>query len=204
MSVKRIDDEWEAVCDHGPEEWAVRRSAEHIALRSLKAHQKGCLIHALRTELPDEDEFHPLSVLGVWALMLAEDYGLEVPDPLTITSAAAFLDGIVGKVAQDENQDFPLLRRELNTCWNRVEMALAIKRSPQKGAPCPECVATGKVDPGHVRLSREFPHWCDDPDCEKFHYDTDEADVWRCPRNRDHWWTAEGYVNLMEERKVGA
>lgn len=196
---------WLAAPAADPRGWLEYRRAaighlEHwLATGRIKDHQ-----YARVRGFMDDDEVHPYNVLTRWHLMLAEDYGDKLPAKMSTTGSAAYLDRILGKVAQDEEQEFPLLRSEMNTCWNRVQVALAIKPWNQKGAPCPQCVATGKVDPAKVRLARVCPHWCDEEGCERFHWDTDEADVWRCPRNKDHWWTAEGYGNLMDERKVGA
>jgi hypothetical protein len=153
------------------------------------------------SQVEDDDDWHPYTVLVRWAWRITHEYGLpHEPDVWTITNAAAFLDQILGRVAQDDGQDFPQLAREMRKCRSHLEAVLRDSLSPQRGAPCPTCKDSGKF----VRLAREFPHWCDNPDCEQFHFDTDEADVWRCPRNPEHWWTAEGYANLIEERKVGA
>lgn len=202
MSVKRVGDVWEGTCKHGGNEaWVIQRANEYLAQRSLKAHQRDCLPHALLTELPEEDEHHPMSVLGVWTMMLCEDYGLPVPDPLNLSSAAAFLDRIIHRVAQDETQDFPLLARELRKCRAHLESVLRDSLSPERGAPCPTCSGLGTF----VRLVREYAHWCTDEDCERFHYETDEADVWRCPKNPGDVWDLESYSRWVEDRKaVGA
>jgi len=150
----------------------------------------------------EDDEWHPYTVLTRWEFMIREDYREPRDTATDITSAAAYLDRNLARIAQDNGQDFPLLRRELKTCWNRVQIALAIKRWTERGAPCPECVATQKVDPKDVQLVREYGHWCADDGCDQqFHFVTDEGDVWRCPRNDDHWWTQLGYAEYLEERK---
>jgi hypothetical protein len=200
MSVKKIaDDDWAGVCKHGSDEvWEIHRATEHLAWRSLKAHRRGCVLYALQTELPVDDELHPMSVLGVWAMMIAEDYGHELPSPLTISSAAAYLDRQLHRIAHDEEQDFPLFRREIAKCRSHLEAVMSDSQSAERGAPCPTCKKAGQV----VRLQREFPHWCEDPDCtQQFHFVTDEADVWVCPRNREHWWTAAGYAEYLDQRK---
>lgn len=196
--VKKVGDKWEAVCDHGDEQWVIQRNAEHLAVRSLKAHQRECLPHALRTELAEDDDWHPYSVLTRWAQMLSEDYDSTRPEVWTIANAAAFLDRILHRVAHDPEQDFPLFAREIRRCRAHLETVLSDSLAPERGAPCPQCKDRGTF----VRLVREYPHWCDDPDCEQqFHFDTDEADIWVCPRDRAHWWTAAGYAEYLDERK---
>jgi hypothetical protein len=152
---------------------------------------------AERNLLTDDDEWHPYSVLTRWCLMLAEDYGLALPERFTIANAAALLDRILGRVAQDEAQDFPLLARELRKCRSHLEAVMGDSMSPERGAPCPECAGRGTF----VRLVREYGHWCDDEDCERFHFTTDEADSWVCPRDSAHRWDLESYSRWVEERK---
>lgn len=158
------------------------------------------------------DETDPTGVLGIWQMMLAEDYGHDLPDRITFGTASAYLDRQLHRVAQDEDQDFPLLARELRKCRSNLEAALRDSRTPERGAPCPECTNdhTG-VGP---RLVREYGHWCEDPECCKIHYsvliDTEtgetvpdtEGDTWVCPRNRDHWWSHEDYSKWIEERRA--
>lgn len=147
----------------------------------------------------DDDDRHPYTVLTRWALMIAEDYGHDLPT-LTVASAADYLDRNLGRIAQDDEQDFPLLTREVRKCRTHLESVLATEVVKQRGAPCPECPS----DEAHLapRLVREPGHWCDELDCERIHYDTDEADEWVCPRNRAHSWGVEAYENYVTERKV--
>lgn len=49
-------------------------------------------------------EHHPLDVLGRWDLMLREDYAQPTSDRCTVSSASAYLDRMLGTIAQD----FPL------------------------------------------------------------------------------------------------
>lgn len=166
-------------------------------------HKRG-IENAMADLIPDDDPFHPYSVLTRWAQMLSEDYGTERPEVWTLSNAAAFLERILARVANDEEQDYPLLARELKKCRGHLEAVMRDSQTPERGVPCPTCVAAGKVNPAKVRLSREYPHWCEDEACEQVHVDTDELDVWVCPRNREHWWIHKDYTNRLEERKVGA
>jgi hypothetical protein len=172
-----------------PEAWSWRKVAA----------MQGRAWHLSQDE--DDDDWHPQTVLTRWAWRITHEYGLpSEPDVWTIGNAAKFLDGILGKVAQDQDQDFPLLARELRKCRAHLEAVLRDSMTPERGAPCPTCSGLGTF----VRLTREYAHWCTDEDCDRFHFDTDEADVWRCPRNVGHVWDLESYSRWVEERKAVA
>lgn len=145
------------------------------------------------------EETAPTEVLGIWQAMLSEDYGHELPDRITLSSAAAYLDRNLTRIAQDPKQDFPLMAREIHKCRTHLESVLHNSSRPESGAPCPEC--TSKETGLGPRLVRNYPHWCDDPDCtQQYHFATDEADVWVCPKVKDHWWTQQGYADMLEDR----
>lgn len=146
--------------------------------------------------IEEDDDWHPYTVLTRWEFMLREDYGERRDTPASISAAADYLDRKLAIVAQDENQDFSQMRRELNTCWNHMQIPLAIKPWVERGAPCPEC----KAEDHFVRLNHEHGHWCTDPDCERIHYLDDSGDRWVCPRNREHAWTEKAYRDYIEER----
>jgi hypothetical protein len=168
-----------------PEAWSWRKVAA----------KQGRAWHVSLDE--DDDETNPERVLTVWAQMLTEDYDLERPERWTLTNAAALIDRVLHRVAQDEDQDFGLMARELRRCRSHLESVLSDSMQPEKGAPCPTCKEAGTL----VRLVREYPHYCEDADCCQIHVTTDELDVWVCPANSEHWWTPGGYGNLMDERK---
>lgn len=172
-----------------PEAWSWRK----IAARQGKAWHLSLI--------EDDDEHHPGLVLGRWDLMLREDYDHPSDEPITIANAAAYIERQLTRIAQDPEQDFPLMAREIRTCRNHLERVLRTALAKQRGAPCPDCTSeeTG-VGP---RLVREYGHWCEDEDCERIHYTDDSADIWVCPRKREHWWSHEDYTRWVEERHAG-
>lgn len=186
-------------------------AADPRAVAALRLYVQGHATYAYRQQriteatfdrimsaLPDEDEWHPYSVLTRWQMMLSEDYGHPLPARLTIATAASYLDRNLHIVAQDPEQEFALLAREIRKVRTRLESVLHNSHRPDRGAPCPICREDGKV----VRLVREYAHWCEDPDCERLHYDDDSGDVWVCPRNRrDHVWDQHDYDAYVEERR---
>jgi len=202
-----------------PVGWSERRVA---MLRHLDAWTKSGFItepqheHALTT-LPNDDQRHPYSVLTRWQMMLSEDYGHELPDRLSIAGAAGYLERNLHRVAQDDEQDFPLLAREIRKCRQHLEAVLHNDDQPDRGAPCPECASDRQDDAEAAeregrevawkslpRLTREYAHWCEDEVCERFHHADDGADVWQCPRVRDHWWSHEDYARWIEDRKAAS
>jgi hypothetical protein len=138
-------------------------------------------------QIVNDDESHPANVLGVWCRMWAEDYGLTMPNTAHLTESIAFIEANLHRVAQDEDQDFPLFAEEVRNCRTRMESLLRNSHAAERGAPCPACDAPAP------RLRRHYGHWCEAEDCEKVHYDDDAGDRWICPRNRDHWWYEEDY-----------
>lgn len=182
-----------------PAQWSDRRVAmrSHLATweRTGRISERQHL-HA-RALMEDDDEHHPLTVLGRWALMTAEDYGHDLPT-ITITTAAAYLERNLARIANDDGQDFTLLVRELRKCHQHLELVVALAVRPERGAPCPDCTSEGV---GVPRLVREYAHWCDDEDCERMHYDDDSEDRWVCPKNREHWRSIADYENYLAERR---
>lgn len=150
--------------------------------------------------IEDDDERHPYTVLGRWDMMIREDYDQPSDVPVTIANAAAYLNRQLGRIAQDPEQDFTLLAREIRKSVQHLEAVMADGEPRERGVPCPECTSeeTG-VGP---RLVRQYAHWCDDPECCRLHYDTDDEDRWVCPRDQAHAWTHEDYTRRLEERKT--
>ena len=168
-----------------PEAWSWRKAAA----------RQGVAWHVSLVE--EDDEHHPLRVLGTWERMIREDYGQPTDTPLTVVGAADYLDRQLHRIAQDDGQDFPLLSAELRKCYQHLEAVLHNDTRPDQGAPCPQCLKAGAV----IRLTRHHGHWCTDDDCERIHFADDSGDVWRCPRDVAHWWTQEGYAELLRERR---
>lgn len=184
-----------------PRSWTERRIAmrSHLAAWEITGRISEQQHMYARTTMEDDDEHHPLNVLGRWALMLAEDYAHDLPARLTVTNAAEYLDRQLSRIANDPEQDWALLVSEMRKCRQHLESALSVLAHIERGVPCPECTSeqTG-VGP---RLVRAFGHWCDDPDCERINYADDSADIWVCPRDRNHEWSHEDYTLRLEERK---
>lgn len=183
-------------------DWSERR----IAMRSHLAtwHERGKItepqyLHA-RATMEDDDEWHPYTVLTRWEFMLREDYDQPRTAPTSITQAAAYLDRILHRVAQDEEQDFPLLAREMRKCRNHLETVMADSRQPERGAPCKTCHEERPNQPA-PRLTRRYGHWCEDETCERMHYADDSADEWKCPRDRGHTWTEAEYRKWADDRQ---
>ena len=142
------------------------------------------------------DEDHPANVLGIWEMMLREDYGQPEVERITVESAAAYLDGILGRVAQDSEQDFELMAKEVHACRERLELAVRNHRQVERGAKCPICEAQRGNAP---KLVRKFGHWCTDEECEEIHYHDAEGDDWVCPHDKRHWWTHEDYTRWVAD-----
>lgn len=183
-----------------PEQWTARRIAmrSHLAAWETAGRiSESQHLHA-RATMEDDDEQHPLNVLGRWAMMIAEDYGHDLPRPLTVVSAADYLDRQLVRIANDEEQEFPLFAAEIRKCRQHLDRVLSVSLRKERGAPCPDCKNEGKAAP---RMVREYGHYCEDPDCDRINYDTDEADIWVCPHNRNHWRTVSDYDHYLAERK---
>lgn len=153
-----------------PEAWSWRK----VAARQGRAW------HVSLVE--DDDEHHPLTVLGTWERMIREDYGHDTDAPLSITGAVAYLTRTLHRIAQDDGQDFPLMRRELRKCRQHLEAVLHNDDRPDQGAPCPTCSAEHGKGP---RLRRRY--------AERWEAQDASRDEWVCPANREHTWSEVDY-----------
>ena len=147
----------------------------------------------------DDDELHPYAVLTRWEWMLREDYGQERTTQTSVKDAADYLDSVLHRVAQDAEQDFALLAREIRKVRRHLEAVLRNSHERERGAPCPDCADLDPDKPA-PRLVREYGHWCEDVDCDRVHYHDDSGDRWTCPRDRSHWRTASEYDHYLTER----
>lgn len=186
-----------------PRAWSERRIASRAFLAAYAALGRITEAQhlAARANMADDDDQHPYSVLGRWDMMIREDYDHPSDTAVTVANAAAYLERQLPRIANDPEQDFRLFAREIRDCAQHLETVLATRLQPERGAPCPDCVAAEDVNPKHVRLVRHFGHWCDAEDCTRIHYSDDSGDRWVCPRDRDHWWSHEDYTRWIEERR---
>lgn len=145
------------------------------------------LERAMRNLLPDDDEWHPYGVLTRWHLMLAEDYGHKLPAVMSVSDSGAYLERMLPRMAHDDEQDFPLFAREIRKVQTHLESVIRNSHQSERGAPCPTC------DQPAQRLTRQYGHFCLDPECDKVNYEDDSGDQWICPRNRAHVWGEYDY-----------
>lgn len=167
---------------------------------------------ALESMEPDDDR-HPERVLSTWALMIAEDYHHPLPERMMLSWCIGYLDRHLHRIANDDQQDFPLLRSELRDCRKHLEAVLHNDDRRDRGAPCPTCAKARRAEARAAEaegrkverkpqplLERHYAHWCKRDDCQQFHFTDDGSDVWRCPRDASHWWTMQGYADMLDER----
>lgn len=200
-----------------PEAWMWHRVARRkLLIEGFTSDDLDALQAMLDAELTEEDDRHPLSLLGRWTLMIAEDYGHDLPPSLTIAYCADYLERLLPRIANDEGQDFGLLATDLRKCRRSLEIVAAVMLHKERGAPCPDCLMSMQERRDELlrlgvpedewpklrapKLVREYGHWCDREDCEQIHYDDDTADVWVCPKNREHTRTPAEYDNYLSER----
>jgi hypothetical protein len=178
-------------------DYAIFSARRMIAKRWIFEHlPEAKWEQAMTNLLDDDDDRHPYSVLTRWQMMLSEDWGHDLPAKLSITGAAAYLERNLARLANDPEQDWPLFAAEVRKVHSHMEAVLHNDTRPERGAPCPDCRADGHV----VRLHRVYGHWCEGPDCMRFHHADTSDDRWVCSRNRDHVWTHAAYSNYLEER----
>lgn len=175
-----------------PRAWAGRRLAQSRHLTTWLLHDRITEQQAANAmaNLEDDDKRHAERLVTTWARMVAEDYSHPLPERMTLAWCVEYLDRHLHRIAQDAEQDFPLLRRELKKCRQHLEAVLHNDDQRDRGAPCPECVGEGS---GVPRLVREYAAG----------YPHDRYDQWRCPRNTEHAWSHHAYVAYVEERKSG-
>lgn len=184
-----------------PRAWTERQIAMRSHLDTWATHGRITdeqRLHA-RQGMAESDDRHPLNILGRWELMLRDEYDHPTHRRIYVATAADYLDQQLARLAQDPDQDFGQFATEMRKCRRHLETVTSLALERERGAPCPDCTSD---DAGlGPRLVRHYAHWCDDPDCDRIHYDDDRADVWICPRNPAHRWDHADYERWIEERK---
>lgn len=180
-------------------EWQVARKTYLRAIEAQGKISEAQHMHALEVLAADDDEHHPYTILTRWQMGIAEDYGHDLPSRLTTLGALAYLDRNLHRIANDDEQDFGLLKSELKDCRRHLETVLHNDDRPERGVPCPTCRDEGAV----VRLERKYAHWCEGESCQRYHFTDDSSDIWQCPRDAEHWWGRQGYADLERERRDG-
>lgn len=128
--------------------------------------------------LENDDPWHPYGVLGRWQMMLSEDYGIVDTRTITVSRSAELLDRLLHRFANDPAQDFALFAREIRECRAHLEAVLHDSRTPEKGAPCPECSSDfGSGPPLIKRYVDEDP--------------SGASDHWTCPECDSRWSEAD-------------
>lgn len=164
--------------------------------RTINAHRAGHLVEEL-------DMRDPYTCLTFWERNIREDLdhdGTVLVSP-TVAEAAAYLDWVLTDLARMDGQADTLaeLLAATSILRGHVESALRDSRAPERGIPCPDCVADGI---NAERLTRHYGHWCTNADCEQVHYLDDSGDFWRCPRDPDHEWSHDVYEKRLKERRA--
>lgn len=84
---------------------------------------------------------HPLWVLGVQDLLVAEHYDHHRAGRVTVTSAAAYLKTNLTDLARDDDFPFDDLAADVNACRSHLEQVLHADEQRDTGAPCMNCGA---------------------------------------------------------------
>lgn len=161
------------------------------------------LVNASRSGVSVEelDMRDPYTCLTMHERTIREDLGHDETTLVspTIGATAGYLDWVLTDLARDEDRTWMLVALLGDTAKLRahVESALRDGKTPERGAPCPDCVREGKAA---ERLRRVYGHWCTKAGCERVHYLDDSGDVWRCPVAPEHEWSHERYENYVKKR----
>lgn len=148
----------------------------------------------------DHDELDPWQMLGLRERMIREDLGHDhrlVSN--TLAETCGYIAWVLTDLARDEEQTVVIaeLMSETARLADHLESVLHDSRKPERGAPCRSCPE--RFDPetgeskGRPRLHLKPGHWCESEGCTREHHADDTGDLWVCPADRDHWWTAADY-----------
>lgn len=118
----------------------------------------------------------------------------------TIARSAGYLAWVLTDLARVEDGVDLLasLLADTNALEAHLETARSNQRTPERGVPCPDCVADEQAA---QRLVRHYGHWCTREGCERLHYLDDSGDVWRCPVDPSHEWSHADYEARLVERR---
>lgn len=173
--------------------------ADHVRAqwRLINADRAGQTVEEL-------DMLDPYTCLTMHERYIREQLGHDETTLVseTISRSAGYLAWVLTDLARIE-EGVPLLTALLGdtaALTVHIEAARRDQRTPERGAPCPECTAEGTAP---QRLTRVYGHWCTRGGCERLHYLDDSGDVWRCPVNAEHEWSHAHYLAYVEERKSG-
>jgi hypothetical protein len=162
------------------------------------------LVNASRAGQPVEelDMRDPYTCLTLHERTIREELGHDETTLVSadVAAAVSYLDWVLTDLARDEDRTPMLTALQADAARLRahVEAALRDARTPERGAPCPECTRAGRAA---ERLERRYGHWCTKAGCEREHVRDASADVWVCPVDTDHEWTHERYENYVERRR---
>lgn len=161
------------------------------------------MLNADRVGEPTEDldMLDPYTCLTFYERTIREDLGHDTETLVspTIAASAGYLAWVLTDLARTEEGAVTLsgligATAEVRT---HTETALRDSKTPERGAPCPDCTKDGTVP---ERLNRVYGHWCTRAGCQRIHYLDDAGDVWRCPTNPAHEWSHEAYTKYVETR----
>lgn len=148
----------------------------------------------------------PYTCLTMHERTIREDLGHdeETLVSVSIAASAGYLAWVLTDLARLESGVLPLAALLGDTSRLRAHMETAMRdgRTPERGIPCPDCVAEGeKREQDAPRLVRHYGHWCTNHGCDRLHYLDDSGDVWRCPNEPEHEWLHADYEARLVERK---
>lgn len=147
------------------------------------------------------DKADPYTCLTMHERSIREDLGHDAETLVspTIAAACGYIAWVLTDLARSEEHVTSLraLMSDTSHLLTTVETAAALRKMPQRGAPCPICVEEGIAA---ERLNRVYGHWCEHSGCRQVHYLDESGDVWRCPINAAHEWTHEAYTKYVETR----
>lgn len=124
----------------------------------------------------EQDDQHPLWILGTWEMVTREHLQQEAKpgQRITLIDARDYLADQLTRLAHDPEFPFDELARDLARCVSHLEDVLHDGERTETGAACPAC--------GQANLIKDYGQTADD------------EIRWRCPRrNCSQWWSDKDY-----------